>query len=561
MCAIFKNLSLLETKSKSFSLKVRCNDGTEKIFHSLYDPVGEAKAIVDAFRFDGRGILVILGLGLGYHVIELIKRFPDAEIIVLEAVPEIYKLAKDNGYISEFEDRIKFIVGLPTNKALEEITRFQIKEGMPPITIFILSTAISAFPDYYQPILKRLKNVVSLKLCDRLGYSKFKYDKLRIAIMDFGYFLNLEIEKSIKVLGHNVLRVKGWKGEQPSDILVRLIKMIINFKPDFILTINHLGFDENGALTSFFKSIKMPVASWFVDNPELIIKAHNKNVSPYTSLFLWDRTYINDVRTYGFEDIHYLPLATDEDIFMPIDPRDNRLEPFICEVGFVGNSMVIPAQKYISRVEGSIKPLINRLAEKIAYSNGSLQTIIKELPEKEKTMIEGLSPKERMDFEAAILWKATLMYRSSCIQMLKGFDVRIYGDKGWKGLLNGGFKIHSALNYYEELPLLYNACKVNFNATSLQMPEAVNQRVFDVPACGAFILTDYQKALEELFKIGEEIIAYRNKEEIPELVRFYLDNPEVRSQISIRGRERILKEHTYKQRLNKIIEIMKSRYK
>jgi spore maturation protein CgeB len=90
---------------------------------------------------------------------------------------------------------------------------------------------------------------------------------------------------------------------------------------------------------------------------------------------------------------------------------------------------------------------------------------------------------------------------------------------------------------------------------------AVNQRVFDVPACGSFLLTDHQKAIEELFEVGKEIVTYKNVEEIPELVRFYLNNPDAREKIAMKGRERVLKEHTYKHRLRKIIEIMRARYK
>jgi spore maturation protein CgeB len=93
------------------------------------------------------------------------------------------------------------------------------------------------------------------------------------------------------------------------------------------------------------------------------------------------------------------------------------------------------------------------------------------------------------------------------------------------------------------------------------MSRAVNQRVFDVPACGAFLLTDYQESLDELFEIGKELVVYRHKDEIPEIVRYYLKNPEQRKTIAMKGRQRVLKEHTYKHRLNELINYMKDRYK
>jgi spore maturation protein CgeB len=140
------------------------------------------------------------------------------------------------------------------------------------------------------------------------------------------------------------------------------------------------------------------------------------------------------------------------------------------------------------------------------------------------------------------------------------FNAHIHGDDGWKELLNNHRSLRPSLAYYDELPLFYNLCKINFNATSYQMGAAVNQRVFDVPACAGFLLTDHQEALEEAFDIGKEVIVFEDPEEIPDLVRFYLDNPQKRQVIAASGRERVLTEHTYRHRLHRIVDQMRSRY-
>jgi spore maturation protein CgeB len=136
----------------------------------------------------------------------------------------------------------------------------------------------------------------------------------------------------------------------------------------------------------------------------------------------------------------------------------------------------------------------------------------------------------------------------------------VHGDKGWNRILGGRHNIKPPLNYYRELPVFYNTCRINFNATHLQMKEAVNQRVFDVPACGAFMLTDYQKSIDELFDAGKEIVIFREREEIPGLVKYYLNNPEKREAVSRKGMERVLKQHTYKHRIAALIDAMKEKY-
>ncbi|MBI4847512.1 MAG: glycosyltransferase [Nitrospirae bacterium] len=542
-------------------------DGAEKTIHSLYDPWAEATSIVGAFEFDGKGMLVVLGLGLGYHVAELVKKFPDAQVLVVEAHTEIYELARGSGVPLW---NVEFIVGLSSDEALREITGRQMKEGIKPVSVFALSSEVSAFPSYYQPIFSSLKKTASVKLWERLRYPKFSKEKLNVLLIDSGYFLVREIEKALASLGHDVVKfpvknyppvsplVKGGveSGYDNEGLIRRIVEATLKFKPDFILTMNHLGFDETGALTSFFKSIEMPVASWYVDSPGLIVRAFEKNVSPYATLFLWDRTYIEEMKAAGFESVEYLPLGTDESIFKP-----GGIEGYSCDAGFVANSMIEPVNKWLSKFDKAMHPLIARLAEEYAgakdMNDENMNTPLAPL------LIEGkrLSEKEKMDFEAAVLWKATLIYRLSCIRMFEDVGLHVHGDKGWEVLLDSKkIKLLPPLNYYKELPRFYNACKINFNATSLQMREAVNQRVFDVPSCGAFLLTDYQKSLDGLFDIGNEIVVYKHKDEIPGLVKFYLGHSEKRDEIARRGRERVLKEHTYKHRIGNLIQVMKKRY-
>lgn len=561
MFVISKRIALVETRRGNFSLRVSCDDGSIKTLHSLYDPEAEATAVVDAFRFDGRGILVVLGLGLGYHLKELAQRFPEAEILVVEAMPAIYELAKEHGGISGFDGRIKFMVGLPLKEAIKEITRHQVRLGMVPVEVFPLSSAMSAFPDYYNSVFTSLKNTIAVKLWDRLRYPRFREGVISVVMIDFGYFLTREIERALVRLGHSVVKVPVSKEEGGEVIVSRLIEKIHEFKPDFVLTINHLGLDEDGVLTSFLKSIDMPLASWYVDSPNLIVRAFDRNVSPYVSLFLWDRAYIQDMEAMGFESVGYLPLATDERVFRPAKGRRKGPGCSRCDVAFVGNSMVVPAMESMERVPGGLHCLIEKISLLLSLERVSFDAVLATLKREESDVLNSLPVQGRLDVEAAALWRATLLYRLSCIKALSGFSPVIYGDKQWKELLPDGYGLKPPLHYYNELPVFYNACKINFNATSLQMLGAVNQRVFDVPACGSFLLTDHQEAIEELFDVGKEVVTYKNRDEIPELVRFYLRNPGERGIIARKGRERILREHTYRHRLNSMIQFMKNRYK
>ena len=147
------------------------------------------------------------------------------------------------------------------------------------------------------------------------------------------------------------------------------------------------------------------------------------------------------------------------------------------------------------------------------------------------------------------------------VDLLLPFSPLLAGDRGWFELLPAsGWSYHEELNYYEDLPVFYPATRINFNCTSQQMKGAVNQRVFDVPACGGFLLTDYRRQLENLFEPGREVICYHEEGEIPELVRHYLSRDAERERIAAAARERILAGHTYDLRLASLVDTMRRIY-
>ncbi len=553
--------TVLKTRTGHLTLRVSGENGASKTLHSLYDPEAEARALVEAFRFDGDGVLVVLGLGLGYHLHYLAARFPRAEIVVVEAQREIYDLWKRYGEHPASEGKVDFLVAWRPEEAIREITRRQLRAGMPPLGLFSLAPAVSFFPDYYQPIVSRLGRAAKVRLWDKLKYEKFTEEAVRVALIDFGYFLTREIESALCRLGQKVHRVPVRKGEDGHRITSRMIEEIVSFRPDFFLTINHLGFDEEGILASFFQSIEMPVGSWFVDSPNLIVKAFRENVSPYVTLFLWDKGYVSDMEALGFESVCYLPLATDETLFKPLgrNGKKGRVRP--CEVGFVGNSMVEPTAKWMARLPLSLHPLVEALAEECLRRRTSFDDLVKTRREEDRLRIDALEPAGRADLEAAVLWKTTQRYRLQCVRTLTPFDLKVHGDKGWKTLLDRPAALSPPIDYYRELPGFYNQCAISFNATNLQMGAAVNQRVFDVPACGAFLLTDHQEALCEAFEPGREVVVFQDVSEIPDLIRHYLKHPAERKAIGERGRQRVLQEHTYRHRLEQIIARMRSRYR
>lgn len=86
---------------------------------------------------------------------------------------------------------------------------------------------------------------------------------------------------------------------------------------------------------------------------------------------------------------------------------------------------------------------------------------------------------------------------------------------------------------------------------------ANNMRLYEATGVGAMLLTDRKDNLHELFEVGREVVAYSSKEEAGELVRYYLDHPDKAAQIAQAGQARTLREHTYAQRMQELVPILK----
>jgi len=146
--------------------------------------------------------------------------------------------------------------------------------------------------------------------------------------------------------------------------------------------------------------------------------------------------------------------------------------------------------------------------------------------------------------------------RVEVLDSLSHYRLGVFGD-GWeKYFYRRGKKVPS---YYkgkavgEKVIKIYRSSKVVLNIHDPEAREGVNTRTFDILACGGRELVDYKKCLETHFKIGEEIISYRNLGELRKLVDYYCQNTQKLDAISQSGRQRVLRDHTWNHRVKEII--------
>ncbi|MEM3062227.1 MAG: glycosyltransferase [Nitrososphaerota archaeon] len=152
--------------------------------------------------------------------------------------------------------------------------------------------------------------------------------------------------------------------------------------------------------------------------------------------------------------------------------------------------------------------------------------------------------------------------RGEILSAVQGLDVAIWG-MGWKKspelkqFPSGTLRGKSLTG--RQIATAYNVIKICPNAHHSQsILGGLNMRAFEIPGAGGFQITDYIEGMEEHFEIGKEIVVYQSPEHFRELAEYYLKHDDERKAIAKRGYERVIRDHTYQQRLKKIFGVLKS---
>jgi spore maturation protein CgeB len=418
---------------------------------------------------------------------------------------------------------------------------------------------------YYGRAAARLR--AGAAFARRTGYPKFAGGTPRVLVAQGDYFLQGEIDAALRGLGVAARGLSLPDLARGSTAFVEsLLTAVTEFRPDFLLTVNHLGLDREGRLMGLLADLELPLASWFVDSPRLILHDFPRQADPWCAVFTWDRDTAPDLSALGFADPVFLPLATDPDRFRPPRPGDAPLEAaFAADVSFVGSSMVRQVREPLDRLAGFPELVRDYAALAGAFARAPRRDVAGFLaearPDLHARFMALPDSRARLDFELLVTWEATRQYRTRCVRALLPFAPSIAGDRHWAETLPASppWRHLPPLNYYRDLPGFYPGSKVSLNCTSMQMKGAVNQRVFDIPACGGFVLTDRREQLSLAFD-PDETACYDDPGEITDLARHYLAHPDERRRIADRARRRILAEHTYRHRLATLIEAMRRRY-
>lgn len=335
----------------------------------------------------------------------------------------------------------------------------------------------------------------------------------------------------------------------------------------FALTVNF--FPPLAVLTA---ELGMPYAAWVVDST-LNVHVHDPAYArPTAHVFVFDERDVRRFTSAGYPNVHHMPQSSNEERMRKLDLSPQDMAEFGADVAFVGDALIWDCNEYRNLflpeidklIEGETDPMARRALrltklsceETMAWFDEHPMALVDEisarLKEKEGEYHTELAKIGVGDFEhLAILVakEAARRQRHAIVRSLSDIGVSVWGEADWMQVLDGKNRYRGKADHWSRLPLVYNATRINLNITRPYSDRGAPMRVFDVTACGGFLLTNHAHTVKQWFVPGKEVETYESLPELKEKILYYLAHEEERRRIAEAGRLACVSAHTHKHRL------------
>lgn len=249
--------------------------------------------------------------------------------------------------------------------------------------------------------------------------------------------------------------------------------------------------------------------------------------------FCCDHNHVDYVRKYFSDTVYkveFMPHAGTYRKELCLDDYDSR--PY--DVLFSGT--YYRPQSYLDQIDSAFKDnellrvFYHNLAEYMIDNNSitTEQAVLDVIDMMELSLAQE-QVKQLFRFSEPIDWMARMYYREKIISIIAeaGIDIWLLG-RGWENHpsteLHNVHIINDRVPFADTLSVMEKA-KINLNV----MPwfkAGTHDRIFNILLSGSLPLTDSSKWLKEHFQDKKDIVYYKLDacEEIPQLIKHYLDN-------------------------------------
>lgn len=349
----------------------------------------------------------------------------------------------------------------------------------------------------------------------------------------------------------------GWEN---AEYEASLAEMIRQESPDFVFSFNYFPL-----VSRVCQQEGMRYVSWVYDNPHVALY-HVSLINPCNTVFLFDREQFELFQHNRIDTVRYLPLAANAERLSGQVLTDAQLAPYRADISFVGSLYTEPKHSLYERLQGLSSYASGYLqsimdAQKNVYGVNFIQESLPKTVLDEMLRVypmlpnpDGVETSAWLYAEYMLSRHVTAMERAETLDLLaRQFDVRLYThDTGYR---KGSLKSSGPIDYYDTMPAVFRASRLNLNITLRSIRSGIPLRAFDILGSGGgALLTTFTADFLQYFTPGEDFILYENRQDLSEKAAYYLAHEDECRQIAANGLEKIRQDHTYVIRAAQILE-------
>ena len=308
-----------------------------------------------------------------------------------------------------------------------------------------------------------------------------------------------------------------------------------------------ISFDFFPALSQICESYNIKYVSWVYDWPNYTL-FHKEAYNKCNRIFLFERDGVKLLSQYNINNVYYSSLAVDIDRLDLQLGTDISNTEYEYDVSFVGNmnsnlNNILMLDEIPQYYEGYINGLAQ--AQQKIYGYNIVNEIINDeiVGEYLKAVCADMDnfviPHKHI-LSSQINKYITGMERVNLLKTIANeYNLDVF--TGNDNLAIPKAIIHKSIDYYSEMPRVFRKSRINLNVTLRSITSGIPLRVYDILGAGGFCLTNYQEDIVQLFKAGEELVVFTNKDDMFNKVEYYLSHEKERLEIALNGREAVKK--------------------
>lgn len=383
----------------------------------------------------------------------------------------------------------------------------------------------------------------------------------RILIYKWRAYNYLDVYETFRAFGFAVDFLEQHLPSYDEDVQLteKLLKRMREKSYDFVFTINYFG-----VVSDACEQMGVPYVSWSCDSP-LISMYHESVFNSHNFIFLFDKSSYLFFKELGVEQIWHLPLAVDTDRIDHIIQNASDLKLYENEISFIGSlyernsyDSLVPTfppylQGYLDcAMEAQMNICGGNLLERLLTDDICMQLERHYRLEKSERSFSDL----KLIFATTVLgFKVAKEQRCSCLlELVKKHPVSIYTNSNTHDLVKIDYR--GSVDYWTQMPKVFYGSKINLNFTIPNIKSGIPLRVWDVLGAGGFLITNYQPELELYFEPDKDLVIFESKQDLAQKVSYYLEHEEQRRKIAENGYKKVKLNHSYKQRIARMLEIL-----